>query len=652
MRPPEMFRDSEEKIAGFILAAGEGSRLRPLTCEKPKAMIPFCGVSMLELVAAQMVEAGIRTIGVNICHLASQVEKGVRSIQETLDVSIQVSREDFFLGTGGGIRKGAKLFPEARHFLIYNADVLLDCDLSSLIRSHLIRKAAVTTFLLYNKGPCTVLMGRDNRIKVFRAGEGNGKYTFTGVHILRRDLLEFLPKDDPCTIIEAYERAVEKGLPVFGLSIKKAYWADLGRQEEYLRAHGEVADFGIRQNHCLREAQAEQARRRAHLEQMGVRCTGALGLGKNLTVPGGSHLHNAVVWDNVSFKKPSLYSDAVFSKREISAPFGKVCKDKPDPRVWSFLGKKAEEVSIIPLRVQGSGRKYFRLGMEEGSLIWCLYSHQKRENAAFTALSEFLRSLSINVPEIYLHLCDVGEYLAQDLGDRTLQTICNQEETERILKKVIQQIARLHLFGDTAARLREVPFQQGFTKGLYDWERDYFREYILVRLLNCQSMWIPVAREYCALRDNLLSEPLLPIHRDLQSANIMVIEGAPWFIDFQGMRLGSAAYDIGSLLFDPYKSYSKTLRISLWKQYQKTIQRFGETPPSDHIWYSAAIQRLLQALGAYGKLWQEDGLVWYRQFILPGLALLAEAADEGGYSAIGKLAHEAYAHVKELFSSE
>ncbi len=649
-----MFRGSEEKIAGFILAAGEGSRLRPLTCEKPKAMIPFCGVSMLELVTSQMVEAGITTIGVNTCHLASQVEEGVRSIQETLGVSMKVSREDFFLGTGGGIRKGAKLFPEARHFLIYNADVLLDCDLSFLIRSHLIRKAAVTTFLLYNKGPCTVLMGRDNRIKVFRTEEGKGRYTFTGVHIFRRDLLNLLPKEDPCTIIEAYERAIEKDLPVFGLSLslKKSYWADLGRQEEYLRAHGEIADFGIRRNHCLQEAQAEQARRRAHLEQMGVRCTGGLGLGKNLTVPAGSHLHNAVVWDGVSFKKPSLYSDAVFSRKKISAPFGKVCRDSPDPRVWSFLGKKAEDVSISPLRVQGSGRKYFRIRTEEGSLIWCLYSHQKRENAAFTALSEFLRSLSIHVPEIYLHLCDVGEYLAQDLGDITLQRICNQEETERILKKTIQQIARLHLFGDTAARLREVPFQQGFTKGLYDWERDYFREHILVRLLNRQSMWIPVAREYCALRDSLLSEPLLPIHRDLQSANIMVVKGIPWFIDFQGMRLGSAAYDIGSLLFDPYRSYSRTLRISLWKIYQKTVRRFGGTPPSDYIYYSAAVQRLFQALGAYGKLWQEDGLVWYRQFILPGLALLAEAADEGGYSAIGKLAREVHIHVKEVFSSE
>ena len=130
----------------------------------------------------------------------------------------------------------------------------------------------------------------------------------------------------------------------------------------------------------------------------------------------------------------------------------------------------------------------------------------------------------------------------------------------------------------------------------------------------------------------------MPIHRDLQSANIMVAGGEPFLIDFQGMRPGCAAYDLGSLLYDPYREHPAERRERFWRLYREEVAALGGTPPADDVFHVASVQRLLQVLGAYGKLWLDDGLEWYRRFIMPGLRLLGEAATAGGRPEIARVA--------------
>jgi len=218
--------------------------------------------------------------------------------------------------------------------------------------------------------------------------------------------------------------------------------------------------------------------------------------------------------------------------------------------------------------------------------------------------------------------------------------VTDPEAIERGLLDVAGQAARLHVVGDRAARLEELPLQPGFTKGLYDWERDYFREHILGNLLHAGDLWSPAAEEYRELRTRLLSEPTVPIHRDLQAANVMLVDGRAYLIDFQGMRLGCGSYDLGSLLFDPYMSHPADRRQRVWEHYRREVGRLGGAPPDDALLGSAASQRLLQALGAYGKLWLTDRLEWYKQFILPALALLAEAASSAGLPQLAAVARE------------
>lgn len=633
---------SPDTIGGFILAAGEGRRLRPASLLRPKALMPFCGVPMLELAAAQIAALGIRRTVVNAWHLADQVETMAADLQQRQGWALRVSREPVLLDTGGGLRLGARLLPGAEHILVHNADVVLDFPLAQLLAQHAARQAAVTALLVPGRGPCTVAVDADGRITAFREPRGTAAFTFAGVHILRRDVLDFLPPDGPVSIIVAYEKALAAGLPVLGLSCGNAYWSDLGTPSDYIRAHAEIADCGLLNHARLREAQAEQARRRAALERVhGIRCTGALGIGEGLVIPPGTHLHNVVLWDETRIARPHLYADSILTGDPVFPPPVNDHR-RPDPRVFAALDVAPSACRIQDLRKQGSGRRYARIhGPEDTSWVWCAYNPERRENAAFAAIADFLERIGVRIPRVLVHLGDSCEIVSDDLGHQSLQEVTDPAITESVLLDVIRQVARLHVLGDRVVRLEELPLQAGFTKGLYDWERDYFREHILGHLLHADALWASAAEEYCGLRNLLLTQPPVPIHRDLQSANIMLVTGKAYLIDFQGMRLGCGAYDLGSLLFDPYKAHPEPLRRRLWNAYQKEVAALGGTPPATELLGAAAVQRLLQALGAYGKLWLGDSLPWYRQFILPALTLLEEAAAPNGFPGLAALAQEA-----------
>lgn len=625
-----------DPIGGFILAAGEGRRLRPATFECPKALIPFCGIPLLDLIAARLQALELSAIGLNVCTAAERVAAAAKRCGTDLGFSPQISREQTLLDTGGGIRQGARHLPNCDHILIHNVDTILDVDLQNLICRHLSTGAVATLLLVPGRGPRTVDIGSDSRIRDFRRPPGTGAYTFTGVHILRRELLDWLPDRPICSIIEAYENALKADLPVMGMPLQsQAYWADLGTPQQYVRAHGEIMDCPLQHDPILRAAQSEQARRRNDLEQSGVLCTGALGLGSNIHVPPGSHLHNAVLWDGACLSRPLLYADGILTGGTVAPP-SPAPPRTPDPRLLRALNlpvdlkqtsKNANSPRINPLHKRGSARTYARLTHGQHSWIWCAYDPERRENAAVPAIADFLKRLNINVPDIHLHLPDAGELVCRDLGDHDLLHESRNRQPQ-ILHGVVEQIARLHVLGNPALQLEELPLQRSFTKGLYDWERDYFRRHILETLLGRPDLWPPAAQEYGELRTQLLQTPQVPIHRDLQSANIMIHQGTPFLIDFQGMRPGCAAYDLASLLYDPYQSFPRELRNSIWRQYGECVRALGGVPPDSDILARAAIQRLMQALGAFGKLWLQDGLDSYRPYIESGLIMLHAAAQD------------------------
>ena len=629
MRTEAISETLQPNVCGFILAAGRGTRLRPATLVRPKALVPFCGVPLLTLAASVLSEAGLKDIIVNAHYQGERVYEACQQLAAQHGWGLRVSCEGRLLNQGGGLRQGVSLAPEAEHFLVHNVDIIVDYDLRSLIRRHLEADADVTCLLIPGRGPRSVSVDIHGRIQRFR-DPSHGRYTFSGIHLLRRRVLDFLDADSEAPdIIDAYQRALDAGLNVQAIiAAPDVYWSDIGTPGDYIRAHGDIVDCSLSHHTLLRNAQAEQSRRRFELELRGVACSGALGLGRELHVPAGSQLHNAVLWDYTSLPRPLLYADGIFTGNDVQPPAPVQDNRRPDPRIFTTLNIRPEEATLTPLRKQGSGRLYQRLAAGDRSWVWCAYNPERRENAGFAAIADFLCRLGIRVPEVKLHLADTFELISRDLGQNDIN-LCAPQLHEQLLRQVVEQVAILHVRGDQAVRLEELPLQKGFTKGLYDWERDYFRNNILDALLHAPQLWnAETARDYCAIRTLLLQQPLVPIHRDLQSANIKVLDGDVYLIDFQGMRLGCAAYDLASLLYDPYQQYEPGLRTRVWSDYCRHVHLLSGTPPSADVLHAAACQRLLQALGAYGKLWLKDGLQGYRDYIIPGLNMLVQAATE------------------------
>lgn len=614
------------KLSAFILAAGEGRRLRPATLVRAKALLPFCGIPLLELIAFKLNLLPIDNLIVNTCYQGDRVTEFCHRLEDKYSWNLLVSQESKLLNHGGGIRKGLQLSPDSEHILVHNVDIIADFNLSVLLDMHLQNDAAATALLIPGKGPQSVSLTAEGKIHKFRDPD-NGTHTFSGIHIFRRDILDLLPdNEDAPDIVSCYQNALDLGWNIQACCAEEnTFWSDIGTAADYIKAHGEIADCALSYDPLLQKAQTEQARRRFELELKGVECSGALGLGLELGVPAGSQLHNVVLWDYTRLPRPLLYADGIFTGDDVAPPKSVSAQLKPDKRLIKSLNFNEESYKLTELPKQGSGRRFCRLSNDKKSFVWCAYNPERRENSGYAAISDFLSRLGIRVPNIILHQPDSCEIIIEDLGQSDMQ-LFSDKLLKEYLFQTVEQIARLHVLGDQAVRLEELPLQKGFTKGLYDWERDYFRSNILENFLSASHLWAAVANEYKDLRNLLLREPLVPIHRDLQSANIKILNGQVWLIDFQGMRLGAAAYDIASLLYDPYQCHPIELRNQVWQEYCKQVKNLGSTAFSEQILHAAACQRLLQALGAYGKLWLEDGLDWYKQFIIPGFTMLKEAA--------------------------
>ncbi len=647
------------ELCGFVLAAGEGSRMRPATFLRPKALLPFCGVPLLTLALEELrALPGVGRLVVNAAYLGEQVVEACRQYSQAQGVEVRCSREEHRLNHGGGLRKGVtECAPEATRILVRNVDVVHNFPLEKLLRFHEEHQGDVSALLVPHVHPGGVRISPSGQIQNFH--DPQAAYTFAGIYVMEREILDFLPPEEEApSILVAFQRAAAAGRRILGcVADPQVFWSDVGTPEEYLQAHGKILDCAVPGNPALGQAIVEQSLRRALLEQSGVRCQGALGLGKNLQIPPGSHLHQVVLWDDTRLPVPALYSTGILWGSPEAPLFPASPGRQPDARIVQTLRLRLpapgeREASSEKMLKQGSGRRYEPLveaetGRQSGAL-WSAYALERRENSAFVAVARFLEALEIPVPKILLHFPEAGEVVMEDVGRLDLMGIPHAQR-EKWISQLVAQAARLHGKGLRHPLARTLPLQAPFTQDTYRWERDYFRQHLLLNVLESPELWSEqAAAEAATLQCLLLAEPPALIHRDFQGANVKVQPetGRCLWIDFQGMRQGVAAYDLASLLYDPYEEYSPAERRRAWQEYGEALRREGGVPPREEIFHLAAVQRLMQALGAYGKLWRQDGLVWYRRHIAPGLAHLRQAAQAAGlpgFSALAATAQEKWA---------
>jgi aminoglycoside/choline kinase family phosphotransferase len=269
----------------------------------------------------------------------------------------------------------------------------------------------------------------------------------------------------------------------------------------------------------------------------------------------------------------------------------------------------AERVQPLQGELGGSGRKIIRLANKSANAIGILYD-VREENVAFLEFSKHFRRHGLPVPKIYGEALSEGAYLEEDLGDTTLFEFLSKNRTgDSIAVPVVdayrQVVAILPRFQVEAGR--DLNYKVCYPRGSFDrqsiaWDLNYFKYYFL-RLAGIAFNEQALEDDFGRLTKFLLSAPReYFLYRDFQSRNIMLRDGSPFFLDYQGGRKGALQYDIASLLYDAKADLPPELRRQLLNHYLDTLAGFVALDRDAFLqhYYAYVYIRIMQALGAYG----------------------------------------------------
>lgn len=280
-----------------VLAAGLGTRLRPLTDNTPKALAPVLNQPLLGVILAQLQVAGATRVAVNTHHLADQVQVFLKANQPP-GMEVVVRHEPEILGTGGGLRSLAGVLGDEA-FLAVNADILTDLDLAEIFRGH--DEGTLATLVLHDcPGYNNVWLDQEGWV----AGIGarpqktpGSALAYTGIQVVSPNLLKWLSKQGPADLVAAWLQAITDGERLAAEVVRGHFWQDLGTPETYLTAHrrllsGESPGLARYFPSLTDPLVGEGA-----VVEEGVICAGSVCLGREVWVGQGTRLKNTVAWD-------------------------------------------------------------------------------------------------------------------------------------------------------------------------------------------------------------------------------------------------------------------------------------------------------------------------------------------------------------------
>ena len=241
----------------MVLAAGLGTRLRPLTNDCPKALVTIAGRTLLEITLSRLRTFGVRDVIVNAHHFADQIVAYLAANQN-FGMRIEVSREEVLLDTGGGLKKAAWFFLEpgasvAEPFLLHNVDVFSTIDLARMAQFHAQHNALATLAVADRSTSRPLLFDAHGRLHGRGAAKKNEPppdsatppletLAFAGIHVVSPRIFAKLEEEGTFSIIDAYVRLAKRGEAVLGFRADGSYWRDLGRPDDLIAGERDLAD--------------------------------------------------------------------------------------------------------------------------------------------------------------------------------------------------------------------------------------------------------------------------------------------------------------------------------------------------------------------------------------------------------------------------
>jgi aminoglycoside/choline kinase family phosphotransferase/dTDP-glucose pyrophosphorylase len=223
-------------MKAMILAAGLGTRLRPYSEHTPKALFTINRRAVLAIVIEKLQKAGCRAVIINTHHHYDQIEAFIS--ESSFDIPVHTRHEKKILGTGGGIRNVAD-FWEAGSLLVINADIISNIDLAQVFGYHQSHAHPVTMVMHNHDRFNSVRVDARDFVTGFKhqpQDGGKGIMAFTGIHVLDRCVLDFLPAQGPAHIIDAYAKMIAAGHGIKAMVVQGHRWYDIGTPQNYLAA--------------------------------------------------------------------------------------------------------------------------------------------------------------------------------------------------------------------------------------------------------------------------------------------------------------------------------------------------------------------------------------------------------------------------------
>src|SRR5579859_7708098 len=269
----------------------------------------------------------------------------------------------------------------------------------------------------------------------------------------------------------------------------------------------------------------------------------------------------------------------------------------------------AETIKPLQGQLGGSGRAIVRLSGRASSAIGIVYP-VREENVAFLEFSRHFRRHGLPVPEIYAEDLGHGAYLEEDLGDITLFDFLGENRSGDVIapeavdayRKVVAVLPRFQIEAGRDVNYKVCYPRASFDRQSISWDLNYFKYYFL-RLAGAPFSEQALEHDFGRLTKFLLTANRDHfLYRDFQSRNVMLREGKPYFLDYQGGRKGALQYDIASLLYDGKADLPPQLRLLLLDHYLDCLGEMIELDREEFmgLYYAYVYVRILQALGAYG----------------------------------------------------
>ena len=250
-------------MKAMILAAGLGTRLRPLTNDRPKALVEVGGRTLLEITLTRLREFGVREVIVNTHHFGEMVSEYLKA-KQNFGMRIEISREEVLLDTGGGLKKAAWFFLEDsasrdEPFVLHNVDVISTIDLGRMVQFHnqghalatlAVQERETSRYLLFDEAGrlCGRRAGRDGEPEIVRGQPASSRVcalAFSGIHVISPRIFERMTEEGAFSIISTYLRLAALGENILAFRADEYDWRDLGRPENVARAERDAAGASL-----------------------------------------------------------------------------------------------------------------------------------------------------------------------------------------------------------------------------------------------------------------------------------------------------------------------------------------------------------------------------------------------------------------------